>query len=438
MRSFPRRLVVGAALVAAAGSVAIRPVSAQVSNEGRPTGPRTSASVLGNGAVGVDPLERALEEGRARVRPFLGRVARPLTMLSKPEGIDLDVTYIQMTPLYHAYCLDYSIDGLPRLCAGTENAKRWPDRGEPVTFTAHYMNKGTVASGSSQYAWAIDGVEVARGGFPSLQPGTGSVAVYVWPWGHDVVNGRLLGQHTVRFTLDPDNEIVETTKSNNALEDRTDATPLGFQITPEVYEALETPVDPNLPFSAEDWVQKQFHAMNDAFARSVYPSAPNGCEERVRLDQFRVTSSQIANDDGIGGWFLSTDDRFNGSVDPDTGIDVAMLHELAHQLGMIDLYDLDFQVYLPHRVLDRNARPALMEFSSACLPGLMGTEGPTPPQFDEHLHPRHESQQRLPPRLLRRVPVRCAGNHANPRPRQPGSSRAWGDRSPLSHQEVRI
>ncbi len=386
MRSFSRRLVVAAALVAAAaGSVAVRPVSAQVSERGAADRPRrTFASVLGNGGVGVDPLERALEEDRARIRPFLGRVARPLTMLSKPEGIDLDVTYIQMTPLYHAYCLDYSIDGLPRPCAGTENDKRWPDRGEPVTFTAHYMNKGTVASGSFQYAWAIDGVEVARGVFPGLQPGTGSVAVYVWPWGHDVVNGQLLGQHTVRFTLDPDNEIAETTKSNNALEDRTDATPLGFQITPEVYQALETPVDPTLPFSAEDWVQKQFHAMNDAFARSVYPSAPDGCEERVRLDQFRITSRQVANDDGIGGWFLSVDDRFNGSVNPDTDIDVAMIHELAHQLGMIDLYDLDYPVYWPHRVLDRNDRPALMEFSSAYLPGLMSAGDLTSPQFDEH------------------------------------------------------
>lgn len=386
MRSFPRRLVVGAALVAAAvGAVAVGPASAQLSGRGAAELPRrASASVPGNGGVGVDPLQRALEEDRARIRPFLGRAARPLTMLSKPEGIDLDVTYIQMTPLYHAYCLDYSIDGLPRVCAGTQDAKRWPDRGELVIFTAHFTNKGTVASGPLEYAWAIDGVEVARGGFPNLQPGAGTVAVLSWPWDHDVVNGRLLGRHTVRFTLDPDDKIVETSKSNNTLEDRTDATPLGFQITPEVYQALETPVDPNLPFSAEDWVQKQFRAMNDAFARSVYPSAPDGCEERVRLDQFRITSRQVANDDGIGGWFLSVDDRFNGSVNPETDIDVAMLHELAHQLGVIDLYDLDYPVYWPHRVLDRNERPALMEFSSACLPGLMSAGDLASPRFDEH------------------------------------------------------
>ena len=335
------------------------------------------------GGAGMDPLQRAVDEDRITSTHFRPSGPQALPQLSRPEGIDLDVTYIQMTPLYHAYCLDYSIDGLPRLCAGTENDKRWPDRGEPVTFTAHFMNKGTVASGSFQYAWAIDGGEVARGGFPNLQPGTGSVAVYVWPWGHDVVNGRLLGQHTVRFTLDPDNEIVETTKSNNALEDRTDATPLGFQITPEVYQALGTPSNPNLPFSAEDWVQKQFHAMNDAFARSVFPSAPNGGEERVRLDQFRITASQVANDSGIGGWFLSVDDRFNGSVDPATDIDGPMLHELAHQLGIIDIYHLQIDWLVPHRVLDNTGRPALMEQLASYRSGLMVDPGIQPPSFDE-------------------------------------------------------
>jgi len=334
--------------------------------------------------LSVDPLERALEGDRARIKPMLGRAARLSSLLSKPEGVDLDVLYIQMTPLYSAYCLDYSIDGLPRLCSGTENAKRWPDRGEIVTFTAHFMNKGTIASGQFEYAWAIDGVEVERGSFANLRPGTGSATVYSWPWDHDVVNGRLLGQHTVSFTLDPDNTIVETNKSNNTIADRTDATPLGFQITPAVYQALETPVDPSLPFSAEDWVQKQFRAMNDMFARSMYASAPNGCQERVRIDQFKITPQQVPNDGAIGGWFLASDDRFNGSVDPTTDLDWAMVHELGHQLGVIDLYNFDFAVNQPHRIMDLSGRPVLLEHSSADLPGLWSAECPNPPVADEH------------------------------------------------------
>ena len=385
MRALSRRLVVGAAVCSAVGSWAVRLASPRGLE--RPAAvPSRAASVPVHavGGIGVDPLKRALEDDRAQVRPSFEQVARPLEALAKPEGIDLDVAYIQMTPLYHAYCLDYSIDGLPRLRAGTENDKRWPERGEPVTFMAHFVNKGTVASGPFEYAWAVDGVEVARGSFPGLAPGTGSVAVYVWPWGHDVVNGRLLGKHTVGFALDPDGRVAETNRSNNAITDRTDATPLGFQITPEVYQALETPVDPTLPFSAEDWVQKQFHAMNDALSRSVYPSAPDGCEERVRLDQFRITSRQVANDGDIGGWFLSVDDRCNGSVDSATDIDWAMVHELGHQLGAIDLYHFDFAMNQPHRILDLGGRRVLLEHSSAELPGLWSASWPDPPVADEH------------------------------------------------------
>ncbi len=374
--------------VLTAAGVALAAVAAALASHGGGVTRQRSRSVWvasrrPGAAETIDPLQRALAEDAARPRPFPARAARAAGWMVKPEGIDLDALYIQMTPLYHAYCLDYS-SGLPRLCAGTEADKRWPDRGEPVTFTAHFMNKGTVSSGPLEYAWAIDGVEVARGSFPDLKPGTGSQAVYVWSWDHDVVNGRLLGQHTVRFALDPEGKLAETCRSNNVLEDRTDATPLGFQVTPEVYKALEQPVDPSLPSSAEDWVQKQFKAMNAMFARSVYPSAPNGCEERVRLDQFRITEQQVANDGNIGGWFLATDDRFNGSVDPATDLDWAMVHELGHQLGVIDLYHFDFAVNQPHRIKDLSGRPVLMEHSSADLAGLWSAECPDPPVADEH------------------------------------------------------
>ena len=89
--------------------------------------------------------------------------------------------------------------------------------------------------------------------------------------------------------LDPAGAIAETYESNNALEDRTDAINLVLAVTPELYAALETPVDPKWPFSAEDWLQKQIAAMNEMFARSIYPSTPNGITERVRLGKIIVS-----------------------------------------------------------------------------------------------------------------------------------------------------
>ena len=90
------------------------------------------------------------------------------TVRAKPTGIDLDVTYISRAPMYNRYEVWYTADGEPYLRPGTENDKRWPDHGEIVTFTAHFINKGTTASGTFGFRWLIDGVQVHSGTHPSL------------------------------------------------------------------------------------------------------------------------------------------------------------------------------------------------------------------------------------------------------------------------------
>lgn len=228
---------------------------------------------------------------------------------TKPAGVDLDVTYISRTPLHNRYEVWYTTDGKPYLAPGTEDDQRWPDHGEVVTFTAHIINKGTMASDSFAFQWLIDGVEVYSGTHPSLEPGEEGTETVQWEWAHTVVSECLQGQHTVGFVVDPEDEIAETHESNNRLEDRTDALSLVLAVTPELYIALETPVDPQWPFSAEDWLQKQIAAMNAAFAHSIYPSAPNGIEERVRLDKILHTSSAPPIGSEDGGFFMSGDDR---------------------------------------------------------------------------------------------------------------------------------
>ena len=190
--------------------------------------------------------------------------------VTKPVGVDLDVTYVRRTPLYNRYQVVWQ-DELPILAPGTEDDKRWPDYGESVTFTAHFKNKGTVASGSFQYRWYIDDAEVGSGTWPNLDPGQEGMTTHNWSWDHTTFDEQLQGQHTVTFKVDPDDLVPETYESNNAVADRTDALSLCYQIKPEVYEALETPVDSVWPFSAEDWIKKQVMALNDAFDQSVHP-----------------------------------------------------------------------------------------------------------------------------------------------------------------------
>jgi len=306
------------------------------------------------------------------------------TPLTKPAGIDLDVTHISRTPRYHRYEVWYTLQNTPYLRPGTEGDQRWPAHGEVVTFTAHIANKGTVASGPFDFVWRIDGSDVLSGTHPGLAPGATGTATYAWVWAHTLDGERLLGEYIVTFAVDPDEAIVETYKSNNVLTDRTDALALVLALTQELYDALETPVDLVWPFSAEDWLQKQIAAMNVAFAASVYASAPQGATQRVRLDDILITSEWPPTDFTIDGCFwMSADDRYgNAYYHAETDVSGALLHELGHQLGLIDLYVLDVALEIP-QVLDRQGKPVQMEFWSG-FDGLMSNPGIYPIRFAEH------------------------------------------------------
>jgi sugar lactone lactonase YvrE len=314
------------------------------------------------------------------------------------EGVDLDVTFINREPLYKAYCVMYPWDvpgqpGIPYLCPGTENDKRWPEQGEIVTFTAHVVNKGAVASPAFDYAWTIDGVEVANGTLPALAPAAEVSASYRWPWAHVISSDgqRALGEHGVGFSVDPANAIAETHESNNSLQDRTNAMSFSIYITPEMYEAYNIPVDPKYPASAEDWLQKQIATMNADFANSIYPVTPQGANLRVRINTIGITSTEPAADGAHdGGWYVTADYRHGASVwyDPAIDIDWGLIHELSHQVSLIDLYALGAT---PTNVFvtDQQGNPANFGFSWP-HPGIMGG-GDISPHTDYNLYSSHSA-----------------------------------------------
>ena len=100
------------------------------------------------------------------------RAAPADRVLAPPSGVDLDVTFINRAPMYHAYCVQYlsPVPPLPTLCPGTETEQRWPAPGEVVTFTAHIVNKGTLASPPFAYRWFIDGNVVLSSTLSALAP----------------------------------------------------------------------------------------------------------------------------------------------------------------------------------------------------------------------------------------------------------------------------
>ena len=298
---------------------------------------------------------------------------------SATEGIDLDVTFIKRSPLYQAYCVDYPWDipgqpGIPFLCPGTENDQRWPEQGEIVTFTAHIINKGTASSPAFGYAWLIDGSEVANGTLPALAPSQEITATYQWPWGHEMSpdGQQALGDHRVSFSADPGNAIPETHENNNSLEDSTSAMSFRFFFTPEMYAAYNVPVDPQWPASAEDWIQKQMAMMNWDFANSTYPVAQQGARVRVRIDQIGVSEENPPGTGHDGSWFIDADYRHGASgwYDPATDIDWALIHEMSHQVSIIDLYAIGAEPSAV-KITDLPGNPVNIGFSWP-RPDLMG------------------------------------------------------------------
>lgn len=146
--------------------------------------------------------------------------------------------------------------------------------------------------------------------------------------------------HTVSFTADPAGLVAESFESNNSLTDRTDAISFMIVVTPEMFLVYNQPVNDSLPRSAEDWFQKQIKAMNTALSNAVYPATPTGAVAQVRINRFLVRDTYPEGDRSHdGGWFINVDVRnTNGYYDPATDIDWGMVHELSHQMSLIDHY----------------------------------------------------------------------------------------------------
>jgi photosystem II stability/assembly factor-like uncharacterized protein len=251
-------------------------------------------------------------------------------------SIDLDVTYIQRLPRdTYFYECEYP-ESIPILRAGTENYKRWPAFGEIVTFVAHFINHGTVASGAAHYRWKINGNVMGTGTAPSLAPGQEGTASLGWAWNVMGIDTDHTDQ-TVTFEIDYDSQIAESFEQNNSLTDYLEGVCLDFWIEPALYDALNRRLNLVGTYSGEDWAQAQIKAMNDDFAASTYPLAPNGVLERVRIDRL-IVGNMVGDNHADGRWMVSGGDGYAAGWA--NGVDNGLIHELMHQLGIIDLYQI--------------------------------------------------------------------------------------------------
>ncbi len=252
---------------------------------------------------------------------------------------DLDIRYITR---------------LPRL--PWDGPKPWPDLGEAVRFEAYVANRGAVASSRQAARWMLDGQRLSEATVPPLEPGAEAVLQQPWSW---------LGQrHALRLQLDPENQLAESSESNNDLTIDTHALAFGMWVEQSLYDFFNLHIQESGwgGNSFDDWVQRHVMIWNDMLAEARWPSSPDGVLDRVRVDKIVVvpdgdlrceTNRPVVDREVDLMWGLPSE--IVGVASParcnwlpryrdDPSVwdtDIGILHELSHARYLVDLYGLN-------------------------------------------------------------------------------------------------
>jgi hypothetical protein len=325
------------------------------------------------------PYLVAIDESRRRIIPRADVEKLELSWGSelpqKPDTPDLDVTYIERLPRYRTnHGNNQFFPWRTIILKEPNNEPVWPPAGTKTTFKAHVVNKGPVASKPFKYEWRIDGRSVNRGTHMALDPAQEVILDYLW-----IAKD---GSHTVTFRVMPDGD--DFSAWNNSRTDRTDSLGLMFICAKSTYDGFNDNLNMVESFSFEDWLQRHLDGMNFLFRASVYPGCPEGCLERVRMDQFVV-----ADDDKFGEAVQTAGLRPDGSAENEgrwsfspwsnydvlaRGVDWGLIHELGHQLGLVDYYTLDFG---RHGIFSRDKNGDIIDVGTSYpYEGMMRGHGP--------------------------------------------------------------
>jgi len=352
----------------------------------------TAAAVPVGASPPVPPSPTLPPSPALHATPAFPRPALAASRPRAPLGPDLSIHFISRSPRYPRYCLDYSRD-LPDLCAGSENDRHFPAPGEPVTFTARLANQGDAVAAATPFTWTLDGGVLATGHLAALAAGETVDLTLPWLWQS--------GSHTLTLALAGEDR--EISRANNRLDSRTDAHYLEVLVHPYFVQAFVQRQNLVGSYAFADWIQAQFAQLNQRLAAAVYPDLPAGLPDRVRIDTILVTEA-------VGGDTVTGDLAFDGrwSFRPDkdlkrtpeneawesaqryaahfaAGIDWGLIHELGHQLGLIDLYQLNVSPSAGNLVHDGAGLPLLSGFywpQSGLMGGDVSPAGAT--YFSEH------------------------------------------------------
>jgi hypothetical protein len=220
-------------------------------------------------------------------------------------------------------------------------------RGQEITLSANVKNVGFAPAQPFTVVWEIGGVAVARQEHRRpLEPE--QIAVF-----HHRIRWDNERRHvTVRVeTAQP-----EISKINNEATDPLWGWGLTYIVHHGRVKAWKEARTAYGTFSFEDFYRWHIDIMNLLFANSIWPSAPEGIIARVRLDKIIYTDdveaeaakwgpNELRFDQGR--WIWIDDEDRKREWKPATKewrnqTEWSLPHELGHQLGLVDWYNLDY------------------------------------------------------------------------------------------------
>jgi len=311
---------------------------------------------------------------RSEVRRI--ELVRSEEVKTKPALPDLTVAYIERTPRdqgWHAIVSywEEGKKGMGVLMIDPADYQLHPEPGQEVTFTVHVLNAGLAASKACTYEVLMDDEVIDTGSVKAIKPGRERLIRVTWSWQE--------GQHYIKVLLDTKGANTEIATWNNTFIDPVRALTFFFVIGSNTYNGFSNNLNLVDTFSFEDWAQYHVHGMNWLFMTSIWPTAPDGILERVRIDKIVVydgysvpkpESGDAAQEkkwaEDKAAWEKKQEAKWDRERrhknDPDApimfngnwhfgdnadeervarwamGHDWGLPHELGHQLGLVDLY----------------------------------------------------------------------------------------------------
>jgi hypothetical protein len=308
----------------------------------------------------VDGSFNSAQGGEAGPRLLIETVDSNIT-----DGPDLSVTCITRTPEYerydnrgHAYAR-MSVGGHESgvmMNPGKADTKKWPSDGEEVTYTAFVKNVGNAPSTGATYTWSSDLKSVADGRLDSIAPGETKQVTFKTKFRNDHTDHR---NQPISLHLKPNGS--DACAANDFLEVQACALNIGIWVDEAFYKSFSEKVNGSGTHAFEDWIQWQVRIWNDVFMRhSRFSFAQDGCRESIRVGRITIVpngtlkgGAHLPNDEPSliydGEWgFDSSFGNAAGYIAAVRNVaDRALIHEMSHQIGLIDLYWMNVDPSMP-------------------------------------------------------------------------------------------